>query len=314
MATKVPQLASQRVIRSEIFVDKSINSRKSVSGELHDAKVKQLAFSIKNQGLIHPPLLIRLSQAGADYAKRQKENYLLVAGFRRQEALDSLEIEESDYRLAPADWTLSDALAANLVENLQREDLTTYEVAEQCHTLATEHRMNAAEIATKVRSLNAADAEGNRANMSKSHVENLVRLVKKLHPKIKAAWKDGHPKASLKTLLKIAANDSTEAQLSDWKEVNEVVKRGANGKDEKGAKGNKNAVRRPSAANLAIMISRIEENQRKDAQWKKGAIVALKWAAGVVENIPGVKFDAPAKEAEEEEEEAEELLEEEASA
>lgn len=300
MAIKLPQMTNLRALRSEIHVDKSINSRKSVTGEKHEAAITKLSQSIKEQGLIHLPLLLRMSQAGDGY-KGRKEAYLLIAGFRRQEAMDKLEIGESDYRLAPSDWDLPRALAANLVENLQREDLTTYEVAQQCHQLATVHNMGATEIASQVKSLNAADSEGERQNLSKSHVENMIRLVKNLHPTIQKAWKEGHAKASLKTLLRIVANKSSEGQLNDWKGATEAGEK----KPGEKTKGNKNAVKRPSVALIGIALARVKENDTKDAEWKKGAIAALSWAAGMKDSLPGIKLDAPSKEEADDEEDEE---------
>jgi len=298
---KLPMITNQRVLRTEIHVDKGGNSRKGMSGEEYKKGIAELASSMKKAGgPMFPPLLMRISQAGKGYEGR-KESYLLVAGFRRQEAMDSLEITEYDYRLAPADWDLADGMSANLVENLGRKDLTSYETAAHCYALHTEHGKSAMEIAASVKANDAPDAEGKVSSMSKSHVENLIRLCKQLHPQIQKAWRDGHPKASIKTLLKIAANKSEQGQLNDWKGVNEVA---AAGKGKK-TKGNKNAVKRPSAAAIGIMITRVKDDDKKAADWRKGALAALAWAAGIKENIPGIKFDAPAKANGEGEEDAE---------
>lgn len=290
--SKTVQITNTRALRSEIVVDDKLNSRKTID----DAKVQKLADSIKTQGVIHPPLLIRTTQVGDKYAK--KGNYLLVAGFRRQMAMDRLGMEEGDYRLAPADWTLEDALAANLTENLSREDLAPYEVAAQCAELKTEYGMTAADIAKKVKA-HDSDPEG-KSVMSESHINNLIRCATELHPQILKAWKEGHPRASMRTLIKLVAEKDTAKQLEAWKGITEpAVKKGKDGKDEKKGKGGKGPAR-PSAAILAIAIQRIKEaakEGKRDEQWAKGAIAALQFAQGVKETIPGVKLDAPAKEA-----------------
>lgn len=292
MAT-LPTVTNQRVLRSEILVDKSINSRKSTTGDAHKKKIAELAASMrKTKGPMFPPLLMRLSQAGKAY-EGKKETYLLIAGFRRQEAMDEIGITEYDYRLAPSDWTLPDAMGANLTENLAREDLTGYETAMQCHALYTEHGKSYAEIAAMVKADDAPDSEGKTPSMSKSHVENLVRLVTKLPPAILKAWRDGHAKASIKTLLKIAGNKNHEDMMRDWKGVEDTAKTKGAGKGKKGKGG---STPRPSVSALGIAIARVKESE-KDPEWKKGALAALNYAAGLKENIPGIKLDAkPAKE------------------
>ena len=120
MGTEYGQFTSARLIRSEILVDPDLNSRKTTDPK----KIDKLAQSIKVQGLIHPPLLIRCAQLGDKYEKEGLP-YVLVCGFRRQAALDinaegaglKPEQQEADYRIAPLEWTIQDAKTANLTEN-----------------------------------------------------------------------------------------------------------------------------------------------------------------------------------------------------
>src|SRR5512137_1103952 len=83
MATEYGLFTNASVIRSEILVDPELNSRKSTDPK----KIDKLAQSIKAQGLIHPPLLIRTAQLGGKY-EREGLPYVLVCGFRRQAAMD----------------------------------------------------------------------------------------------------------------------------------------------------------------------------------------------------------------------------------
>jgi ParB-like chromosome segregation protein Spo0J len=86
MGTEYGKFSAASVIRSEILVDPELNSRKTTDPK----KIDKLAQSIKAQGLIHPPLLIRTAQLGEQYIKGGKPltPYTLVCGFRRQAALD----------------------------------------------------------------------------------------------------------------------------------------------------------------------------------------------------------------------------------
>jgi ParB/RepB/Spo0J family partition protein len=293
------EITNARVIRKDILVDPQLNSRKTIDV----GKVNKLRDSIKAQGLIHPCLLIRTAQLGKKY-ESDGHPYVLVAGFRRQNALDMLGEDqglkegerEADYRVAPIEWKIEDALMANLTENLSREDLSTYELAAQCAELHNSYKLTGKEIATRVR---AHDSEaGNRKALSEAHVNNLIRCATTLHPSIIEAWKEQHPKASLRTLIALAAERDQDAQLRQWQGVEEGPEEGEGGESGSEGGGEKNEkekpVRRPSPIQLTIMCEKIKDAakaEKKSEEWAKGAILALRWAGGVVANIPGIKLD-----------------------
>lgn len=290
--TNIPQLSNIRALHSEILVDTGINSRQTAD-DAEETKIKKLADSMRVQGVLHPPIVMRLSQAGKGYEGKAKkgEQYLLIAGFRRHAAMGELGVSEADYRLAPSHWGLKEAMAANMVENLQREDLTHYDTAMQCARIAENFKLSGAEIAKMIRAYDS-NPEGKQA-LSEQHVNNLIRLVRKLHPAILKAWKEGHKAASMRTLIKIAGNDDHQAQMTEWKALTEA--KGGKGKDkEEGeGKGKDKAKRKPTDAQIVIMIERVKESKRPE-EWKKGAIDALKWASGTADKIPGVAWEADA--------------------
>ncbi len=302
MATEYGQFTNARVIRSEILVDPDLNSRKTTDPK----KVDKLAQSIKAQGLIHPCLLIRAAQLGEEYQKAGLP-YVLVCGFRRQAALDinaesaglAQDKTEADYRIAPIEWTIQDAITANLTENLAREDLTTYELAMQCVELRDNFKMSAKDIAGKVR---AHDCEqGDKKPLSEAHINNLMRCATSLHEEILKAWQEQHPRASLRVLIQLAAEKDEATQLNMWRGVehpeeggeDEGGEEGEGGKG-KGDKGGDAPARRPTAAQLAIMIEAVKaavKNEKRDPEFGKGAIAALRYAAGLASGIPGVKLE-----------------------
>jgi ParB/RepB/Spo0J family partition protein len=300
MATEYGQFTNARVIRSEILVDPELNSRKTTDPK----KIDKLAQSIKAQGLIHPPLLIRCAQLGGKY---EKENlpYVLVCGFRRQAAMDinaestglAQDKTEADYRIAPIDWTIQDAITANLTENLAREDLTTYELAQQCVQLRDEFKMSAKDIANKVR---AHDCEtGDKKPLSEAHINNLIRCATSLHEEILKAWQEGHPRASLRILIQLAAEKDETTQLNMWRGVEHPEEAGEeeSGEGEDDGKGRSREpapTRRPSVAQLTIMIEAVKaavKAEKRDPEFGKGAVAALRFAAGLAANIPGVKVE-----------------------
>lgn len=302
MATEYGQFTNARVIRSEILVDPELNSRKSADPK----KVDKLAQSIKAQGLIHPCLLIRTAQLGDKY-EREGLPYVLVCGFRRQAAMDinaesaglAQDKTEADYRIAPIDWTIQDAITANLTENLAREDLTTYELAHQCVQLRDEFKMSAKDIANKVR---AHDCEtGDKKPLSEAHINNLMRCATSLHEEILKAWQEGHPRASLRVLIQLAAEKDETTQLNMWRGV-EHPEEASEGEGEGGGEGGGESggernppSRRPTSAQLTMMIEAVKaavKAEKRDPEFGKGAVAALRYAAGLALNIPGVKVEA----------------------
>ncbi len=307
MATEYGIFSNARVIRTDILIDPELNSRKTVDPK----KIDKLAQSIKAQGLINPPLLIRAAQLGDKY-EAEGHPFVLIAGFRRQAALDinaeSAGVDENkrecDYRIAPVEWTIADALLANLTENLAREDLSTYELAQQCVQLREEYGLTAKDIANKVR---AHDNEaGERKPLSEAHINNLMRCATSLHAEILKAWEDGHPRASLRTLIALAAEKDEAAQLRAWRGIEnpqEAEDEGEEGEGGEGggkSKGDKETpARRPTAAQITIMIEAVKTavaNEKRDPDFGKGAIAALRYAAGLATGIPGVKLEPKDKE------------------
>lgn len=303
MATEYGQFTSARVIRNEIIVDPALNSRKITDPK----KVDKLAQSIHAQGQIHPCLLVRTAQLGEMYADR-KEAYVLVCGFRRQAALDinaeraglAHDKQEADYRIGPVDWTLQDAKTANLTENLSREDLTTYELATECVELREKFGMGAKEISAKVK---AHDCEvGDRKPLSEAHINNLMRCVTSLHAEVLNAWRASHPKASLRVLIRLAAEKDEATQLEMWRGVESPqVGPDEPGTEEEGGNGDGGKVerepsRRPSMAQLTIMIESVKaavKAEKRDPEFGKGAVAGLRYAAGLSLGIPGVKVESP---------------------
>lgn len=306
MATEYGNFSSARVIRNEILVDPDLNSRKTIDPK----KIDKLAQSIKAQGLIQPPLLIRAAQLGKKY-ESDGHPYVLIVGFRRQAAIDinaeSAGIEknkqETDYRIAPVEWTIQDAITANLTENLAREDLTTFELAMQCVELRDSYKMSPKDISNKVR---AHDCEqGDRKPLSEAHINNLMRCATQLHPEILKAWQDQHPKASLRTLITLAAEKDQDLQLRAWRGVEnpeEGESEGGEGGGEGNGQGqndNDKPARRPSAVAITIMIEAVKQavkDEKRDPDFGKGAVAALRWAAGLAATIPGVKLAEPTAE------------------
>ena len=117
----------------------------------NEDQIKELADSIHESGLIQP-LIVR----------RVEGKYELIAGERRLRAIRSLGLKE--VRVVVKEATDREVAELTLIENLQREDLTPMEEAEQYHLLQTRFAMSQEVIARHV-------------GKSRAAVANMVRLL-----------------------------------------------------------------------------------------------------------------------------------------
>jgi ParB family transcriptional regulator, chromosome partitioning protein len=102
-----------------------------------DAKIEELAASIRNQGIIQP-LVVR----------RKGDGYELIAGERRWRA--AMRAGLTHVPVVVRDASDHEALQLALVENLQREDLNPIEEANGYRRLQEEFRWSQDEMAEKV--------------------------------------------------------------------------------------------------------------------------------------------------------------------
>ena len=102
-----------------------------------EAKIEELAASIRNQGIIQP-LVIR----------RKENRYELIAGERRWRA--AMKAGLSEVPAVIRDASDNEALQLALVENLQREDLNPIEEASGYRRLQEEFHWSQEETADKV--------------------------------------------------------------------------------------------------------------------------------------------------------------------
>lgn len=123
----------------------------------------ELASSIAQYGLIQP-ITVRRNGTG----------YELIAGERRFRASMLAGLKEVPSVIIEADKNKSAILA--LLENLQREDLSFFEIAESYKNLIREQGMTQAEIAAKM-------------GKSQSSVANKIRLLR-LPPRVKKLIRD----------------------------------------------------------------------------------------------------------------------------
>jgi len=117
----------------------------------NDEKISELANSIKEHGVIQP-IVVRKIDSG----------YELIAGERRFRASKYLSLEEIPAIVRDYDDVTTASVA--IIENIQREDLTSIEEASAYRKLMSLHEITQAELSTKI-------------GKSQSTIANKIRLL-----------------------------------------------------------------------------------------------------------------------------------------
>ncbi|HBM80795.1 MAG: ParB/RepB/Spo0J family partition protein [Clostridiales bacterium] len=136
---------------TEIDINEIQPNKEQPRKKFDEDKLKQLAESIKEHGVVQPVIV-----------KKEGEFYSLIAGERRWRAARIAGI-----RKIPAiikDFTNNEVMEISLIENLQREDLNPIEEAEAYARLINEFNMTQEDIANKI-------------GKSRSAVANILRLI-----------------------------------------------------------------------------------------------------------------------------------------
>ena len=164
-----------------------------------DNSIKELADSIKEQGLL-TPILVKKNKNS-----KNNKKFIIIAGERRWRACKSLKMKTINAIVLKNTSEKSDDLAA-IIENVQREDLSVLEEATAYDKLIKNYKMKLEEIA-------------NITGKSRSYITNLLRVlslnegVKKLLNEKKISF--GHARALLNAPNQLAlANKVIEDNMS----------------------------------------------------------------------------------------------------
>ena len=259
---------------------------KKSEGNKSAQSVEELAKSIIRDGLMNPLVVI----PGKD------GNYNLVAGFRRYTALLGIRQAGKEGKLPknsrvenPDVVTVNvfegkpeDAAILNLNENIQRKDLTTFEMSYSCWNLKKNFSMTIEKIAS-------------RTMLSNSHVTNLVRAYEQLADRIKEAWRECHGACTTDWLFMIC-KESKENQDIEWEK--RLQERGTEkGKHRKanGEGGVETKTHRPLPSVVESALQAINADRNIDATVKQAYTVALEFALGKRKDIPNI-YDSDAVE------------------
>ncbi len=181
-AGAAPGNAAQAVLRREFFecaIEEIYPSDDNPRQIFDDAKLTELADSIRSQGIVQPLVVRQRPQA-------QGGGYWLIAGERRWRAA-----QRAGLRAVPVvvkDTSSEDAFELMLVENLQREDLNPIEEAEAYQRLVKDHGYTQEKLAERV-------------GRDRATVANALRLLKLPQPVLRKVGSGqlsmGHARALL---------------------------------------------------------------------------------------------------------------------
>ena len=177
-----------------------------------NSSIKELASSIKEQGLLMP-ILVKKNKKSINNKK-----FMIIAGERRWRACKSLKMNTINAIVIKNTTKKSDALAA-IIENVQREDLSVLEEAAAYEKLIKNHEMKHEEIAKST-------------GKSRSYITNILRIlslnenVKKLLNEKKISF--GHARALLNVPNQLALAHKVITDNMSVRELEESLREGKN--------------------------------------------------------------------------------------
>ena len=180
--TQQLQVDESRIIMAK--ADEILTSPFQPRRRFNEEQITELADSIRERGLLQP-LIVRLVDG----------KYELIAGERRLRAVRSLGMTE--VKIVVHDATDLEVAELTLIENLQREDLTPLEEAEQYKLLQTQFGMKQEVIARHV-------------GKSRVVVANMVRLLDLAAPVKELLEKAEISVGHAKVLLQIKDDDAAQ--------------------------------------------------------------------------------------------------------
>jgi ParB/RepB/Spo0J family partition protein len=251
--------------------DNPTNARQSFDTE----SIEALADDIKINGLLNP-LTVMPGEGG---------RYVIKTGSRRFRAVKLLGWTEVPANIRGADGANPDLIS--LAENEDRQALSPYEAACAYKRVQDAYKLTGAAIAKAI-------------GKNKNTVNNRIRLLEGLAPKLLAAWKgDGfddegnrkrHPLATENNLMQFVTIKDPKEQTKAWEKF--VSGDSDEDEDDEGGEsapkrgGPKAPSAKKQAQTLLAILAKMPDKERD----KVPALAAVKYVLGQQKTVPGLKL------------------------
>lgn len=253
------------------------NTRLEASAE----QLQLLTDSMRTEGLKVPITVICSDEAG--------EYFHVRAGFRRLRAARTLGWEKIPAVILPYDTPVQDEYWTNIIENVTREKLSTYEIAKATQTMRDQFGVRPSEFAR-------------RAGLAESYVLNLLRCIEKLPDEVVGEWKQQAPipVSCLVEWSKFGQQEATKMMLAYRGRNPQVTQAWV---PEPGARRKVAPIKMASSLGLKRMQRlriAVEVAQEIDLKTREICLALVDYCSGARDDVPGV-FRPAKKEKEEEE-------------
>ncbi len=285
---------SERMILVASILDPEWNSRLWTESAEEKKETEDLAKSMEEAGQLQ----------AIDVEETKEGNFLLIFGSRRLRAAKLLEWKEIRANVNPATDETTRVIR-NVLENVKRKDLSSYEQARACFKLR--------ELGMK------GDEIGAKLGFSKQKVSNLAISYGQLPPNVLDEWRQNHPAATVDFLRKMVSDTSdikdvekrAEVITQVWEDRKELLVEAAEVVDpppppeqctskvggkqcilDKGHEGEHKPPRETSEPPLKVPYARFEELKKAISKSKVAggqlAILCIKYLVGHADKVPGI--------------------------
>jgi ParB family chromosome partitioning protein len=259
-----------KISLSKITADSTKNARSVLSG------IDELALSIKQHGLLQPVIVEESDIDG---------RYNLVAGFRRFAAVQAL----GDAEVEAVVIEDGKASTINLVENICRDDISTYDFAVGLDRMSKDGLSGP--MIAKFLKTHRTDQKG----CSVPNINNLLRLIRNLDPSILSEWQQCHPAATTENLMVIVkAKDQVAAwnlMIGHGGETSEDSEDSDDGTDDKEEREPKRKRRTP--AQMALMLDRLAGTKGVTKAQLEIVRSSFDWVMSECETLLGISLNGP---------------------
>lgn len=275
---------------------KSVKAEKDWNLRTSYVEIDELAASMSADGMQQQPIIVAKLADGSGYS--------IIDGFRRYYAIKKLGWDTIRVQVIQV-ADMADARAINLSSNLQRDNLSSYEIATGLADLAKVGNMPAHGRGVQIAKRLGFTGEGKR--LSPTTINNLLRAVENLIPEALRAWSKGQISQDAAFSLAAREKDEQGKWLPKLKGLSGDALRDkiddldnpidpADSIDGEGDGEKSEKTKRPGRARIKKALVWCRENGYEEAE------ATLRWACGDLKTltIDGNRFDPNAKKPEEE--------------